>query len=155
MPARDRPAIEAAARASTVEEARAAVEEPGALSPQRGAGSQDPLIGDLRRGGLLPLLVLHFVAKEPSYGNQLMERIGELTGGALTVNPNTMYPLLRQLEARGLVRGEWEHPERRSRRFYRITDPGAQERTRLSVEVGGRLKRIARSIQVIRRELGA
>src|SRR4051794_30507652 len=124
MPARDRSAIEAAASASTVDEARAAVDEPASLARARGAGSQDPLIGDLRRGGLLPLLVLHFTAKEPCYGNQLIERIAELTTGALTVNPNTMYPLLRQLEARGMVRGEWEHPERRSRRFYRITDAG-------------------------------
>jgi PadR family transcriptional regulator, regulatory protein PadR len=153
MPTRHRSAVEAAARASTVEEARAAVDEPGAIAPQRGAGSQDPLIGDLRRGGLLPLLVLHFVAKEPCYGNQLIERIGELTAGALTVNPNTMYPLLRQLEARGLISGEWEHPERRSRRFYRITDAGVQERKTLDTEVGVRLKRIGRSIQVIRREL--
>jgi len=155
MPARDRSAIEAAARASTVEEARAAVEEPGGDLPRaRGAGSQDPLIGDLRRGGLLALLVLHFVAREPCYGNQLMDRIGELTAGALSVNPNTMYPLLRRLEARGLIQGQWEHPERRSRRFYRITEAGTRERDRLSAEVGPRLKRIARSIQVIRRELG-
>jgi DNA-binding PadR family transcriptional regulator len=154
MPARDRSAIEAASRASTVEEARAAVEEPGGEVPRgRGAGSQDPLIGDLRRGGLLPLLVLHFVAREPCYGNQLMDRIAELTAGALNVNPNTMYPLLRRLEARGLIRGEWEHPERRSRRFYRITEDGAQERDRLRAEVGPRLERIARSIQAIGREL--
>jgi DNA-binding PadR family transcriptional regulator len=66
-----------------------------------------------------------------------------------------MYPLLRQLEARGLVQGEWEHPERRSRRFYRITDAGREECRRLSDEVGPRLKRIGRSIQLIRRELGS
>src|SRR3954467_916494 len=143
MPARDRTAIEAAANATTIEEARAAVDEPGTLAA-RGAGSQDPLIGDLRRGGLLPLLVLHFAAKEPCYGNQLIERIAELTAGALTVNPNTMYPLLRQLEARGLVQGEWEHPERRSRRFYRITDAGREECHHLRDEVGPRLTRIGR-----------
>jgi len=120
----------------------------------RGAGSQDPLVGELRRAGLLPLLVLHFLAGEPSYGNQLMDRVTELTGGLIAVNPNTMYPLLRSLEQQGLVRGEWEHPERRSRRFYRITEAGTQERDRLSAEVGPRLTRIARSIQVIRRELG-
>ena len=34
-----------------------------------------------------------------------MERIAALTGGAVAVNPNTMYPLLRQLEAQGLGRG--------------------------------------------------
>ena len=53
-----------------------------------------------------------------------MERVGELTGGLVGVNPNTMYPLLRALEAEGLVAGEWEHPERRSRRFYRLTEDG-------------------------------
>jgi DNA-binding PadR family transcriptional regulator len=154
MPARDRSAIEAASRASTVEEARAAVEQQGPDLPGgRGAGSQDPLVGDLRRGGLLPLLVLHFVAREPCYGNQLMDRIAELTAGALSVNPNTMYPLLRRLEGRGLIKGEWEHPERRSRRFYRITDAGAEERDRLRAEVGPRLERIARSIRIISREL--
>ena len=50
--------------------------------------------------------------------------ISQVTGGLVAVNPNTMYPLLRSLEGRGLVAGEWEHPERRSRRFYRLTDGG-------------------------------
>jgi DNA-binding PadR family transcriptional regulator len=99
--------------------------------------------------------VLHFVGREPCYGNQLIERIAELTSGALSVNPNTMYPLLRNLEARGLVRGEWEHPERRSRRFYAITPAGAEECTALREEVEPRLERIARSIGAIRSELDA
>ena len=37
----------------------------------------DPLIGDLRRAGLLPLLVLHYISDEACYGNQLIERIGD------------------------------------------------------------------------------
>ena len=118
-----------------------------------GAGSGDPLIGDLRRAGLLPLLVLHFASSEPAYGNQLIERIAALTGGALSVNPNTMYPLLRSLEGQGLVAGEWEHPERRSRRFYRVTEAGEEERRRLASELGPRLDRIAASIVSIRAEL--
>lgn len=126
-----------------------------ATAAGRGAGSQDPLIGDLRKGGLLPLLVLHFVTAGPSYGHQLMDRISALTAGALSINPNTMYPLLRQLEARGLVRGEWQHPERRSRRYYRITEAGRDECARLADEVGPRLQRIARSIGAIQTELGA
>ena len=63
---------------------------------------------------MLPLLVLHLINEGPSYGNQLMERIAAMTAGVLSVNPNTMYPLLRQLEGRGLIEGSWEHPERRS-----------------------------------------
>jgi PadR family transcriptional regulator, regulatory protein PadR len=115
--------------------------------------SGDPLIGDLRRAGLLPLLVLHYVSIEACYGNQLMDRILELTGGAVAVNPNTMYPLLRSLEAQGLVAGEWEHPERRSRRFYRLTDAGEAERRRLAGELAPRLDAVAASLDLIRREL--
>lgn len=114
----------------------------------------DPLIGDLRRAGLLPLLVLHYLAGGPCYGNQLMERIGALTDGALAVNPNTMYPLLRSLESQGLLEGEWEHPERRSRRFYRTTAAGDEELGRLKGELDPRLTRIAASIEAIREELG-
>jgi PadR family transcriptional regulator, regulatory protein PadR len=113
----------------------------------------DPLIGDLRRAGLLPLLVLHYISAAPCYGNQLIDRISELTHGALVVNPNTMYPLLRSLEAQGLAAGEWEHPERRSRRFYRVTEAGIAERDRLAAELGPRLDRIARSIDSIRGEV--
>src|SRR3954449_2280894 len=113
----------------------------------------DPLIGDLRRAGLLPLLVLHYIALEPSYGNRLIERIQDLTDGALTVNPNTMYPLLRSLEERGLLTGEWEHPERRSRRYYRVTPEGEAERDRLMDAVGPRLEQVATAVDLIRAEL--
>jgi PadR family transcriptional regulator, regulatory protein PadR len=149
MTRRARRTADAAAQTG-VEAARAAVDAP---APTGGAGSTDPLIGDLRRAGLLPLLVLHFASAQPAYGNQLIERIAALTGGALTVNPNTMYPLLRSLEAQGFVAGEWEHPERRSRRFYRVTEAGKAERVRLAGELAPRLDRIAASIEAIRAEL--
>jgi PadR family transcriptional regulator, regulatory protein PadR len=147
-----RKTTQAAAEAAPLDEARAALEAPGPAAAGRARGGTEPLIGDLRRAGLLPLLVLHYVSEEPSYGNQLMDRIGELTAGALAVNPNTMYPLLRSLEADGHVAGEWEHPERRSRRFYRITDSGRAERERLARELRPRLDRIAASIDAIRAE---
>jgi PadR family transcriptional regulator, regulatory protein PadR len=151
VPGPARRASEAAAATASLDDARAAAG--AAPKAPGGAGSTDPLIGDLRRAGLLPLLVLHLTATEPSYGNQLIERIAALTAGALAVNPNTMYPLLRSLEAQGLVAGEWEHPERRSRRFYRLTPAGQAERERLSAELGPRLDRIARSIETIRAEV--
>ena len=119
-----------------------------------GPGSGDPLVSGLRRAGLLPLLVLHLLNEGPSYGNQLMERVAALTGGLLSVNPNTMYPLLRRLEANGCVAGEWEHPERRSRRFYRLTPAGEQERARLLRDLQPRLTAMADGLATLRRELG-
>jgi DNA-binding PadR family transcriptional regulator len=127
--------------------------EPLSSTAPQGPGSGDPLLAGLRRLGLLRLLILHLLRSGPSYGNQLMERVGELTGGLVAVNPNTMYPLLRALEADGLVAGEWEHPERRSRRFYRLTSAGDAERTRLATQVAPRLGELAAAVDLIRREL--
>jgi PadR family transcriptional regulator, regulatory protein PadR len=118
-----------------------------AVAPGRRA--QDPFTGELRRRAILPLLVLHLIDQGPSYGNQLMERIGAMTAGVLSVNPNTMYPLLRQLEGRGLIQGEWEHPERRSRRYYSLTDEGREEYARLVEEVRPFLDAVKGSIDEI------
>jgi DNA-binding PadR family transcriptional regulator len=140
---------EAVAEAASLEAAK----EAAGTRERRGAGTSDPLVGELRRAGLLRLLVLHFCAEGPSYGNQLIERITTLTGGLVAVNPNTMYPMLRSLEADGLIAGKWEHPERRSRRFYTLTDAGAEERRRLQGHVTALLDRLAGSIEAIRAEL--
>jgi PadR family transcriptional regulator PadR len=138
------------------EAVREAVAQAGGLdaaaeAPQR--RSQDPFTVGLRRREVLPLLVLHLIAQGPSYGNQLMERIGAMTAGVLSVNPNTMYPLLRQLEGRGLIQGEWEHPERRSRRYYSLTGDGRAEYERLVEEVRPFLDSVKTSIDEIVREV--
>jgi PadR family transcriptional regulator, regulatory protein PadR len=152
----------AVAETASLEDARAAagaLEAGTAVAPTeadasaRGPGSADPLLAELRRAGLLPLLVLHFLESGPSYGNQLMDRIVELSGGLLAINPNTMYPLLRSLESRGLIAGEWEHPERRSRRFYTLTAAGAAERERLAATLGPYLAGVASAAEQIRREV--
>jgi len=114
-----------------------------------GRRSQDPFAAELRRRQILPLLVLHLIGEGPSYGNQLIERIGAMTAGVLSVNPNTMYPLLRQLEGRGLIEGQWEHPERRSRRYYSLTDEGRAEYERLVEEVRPFLDAVKESIDQI------
>ncbi|MFL5894847.1 MAG: PadR family transcriptional regulator [Thermoleophilaceae bacterium] len=140
-PRRDRPA---AAREAAGEATRAAPR------PRRGA---DPITGELRRRDLLPLLVLHYIAQGPCYGNQLMERIAGLTEGVLQVNPNTMYPLLRDLEARGLIGGKWEHPEKRSRRYYSLTKAGRAEYETLLEDVLPFLGALARSLEEIFAEI--
>ena len=147
VPRRARDTQHAVAEAATLEAVRAAAG--AAPAPSKG----DPLVGELRRGGLLPMLVLHFLADGPSYGNQLMERVSAVTGGLVAVNPNTMYPLLRSLEGQGLIAGEWEHPERRSRRFYRLTEAGDAERARLTEAITVHLDAVARSVELIRGEI--
>jgi DNA-binding PadR family transcriptional regulator len=140
------------------EAARKAVAQAGAAPGQvpaepTGRGRGDPFSGELRRRQVLPLLVLHLIAQGPTYGNQLMDRIAGMTEGVLSVNPNTMYPLLRKLEQRGLIVGQWEHPERRTRRFYSVTPDGQEEYERLMEEVRPFLEAVAQSIDDIVREV--
>src|SRR4051794_12768706 len=146
---------QAGQQAAKVAEPREAAEQIGAAptGERRRAGDRDPFTGELRRREVLPLLVLHFMKHGPSYGNQLMERISAVTAGVLSVNPNTMYPLLRQLEERGLIEGRWEHPERRSRRYYSLTNEGEKEYGRLVTDVRPFLDSVQQSIAEIVREV--
>jgi DNA-binding PadR family transcriptional regulator len=109
--------------------------------------------GELRRRDVFPLLVLHLVAREPAYGNRLIEEIEAISGGVISVNPNTMYPLLRDLERRGLIEGRWEHPDRRTRRFYSITADGRAEYERLREELAPFLDSMIRTVTLIQREI--
>lgn len=115
--------------------------------------ASDVFGGELRRRDVFPLLVLHLVDREPAYGNRLIEEIEEITQGVITVNPNTMYPLLRDLEGRGLIEGAWEHPDRRTRRFYSITDAGREEYERLRNQLGPFLDSMKRTVTLIQREI--
>jgi DNA-binding PadR family transcriptional regulator len=150
LPRRAKDTEHAVAEAAPLDAARAAA---GADVEPAVRARADPLVGELRRQGLLPLLVLHFLVRGPSYGNQLIERVAAVTGGLIAVNPNTMYPLLRSLEGRGLIEGQWEHPERRSRRFYALTDAGEEERRRLSADIAPYLDAVARATASIRDEV--
>ncbi len=98
-------------------------------------------------------MVLHLVAREPTYGNRLIESIEEITEGAISVNPNTMYPLLREMEGQGLVEGRWELPDRRTRRYYSITPAGRREYKRLKAEVEPFLDTVIKSVSLIKGEI--
>jgi DNA-binding PadR family transcriptional regulator len=136
-----------------VAEATRAGEEALAQRRRRGGRPSDVFGGEIRRRDVFPLLVLHLVAQEPTYGNRLIEAIEEMTQGVISVNPNTMYPLLRQMESDGLVEGSWELPDRRTRRFYSITPAGKKEYRRLVKEVEPFLDSVIRSITLIKGEV--
>ena len=113
----------------------------------------DAFGGDIRRRDVFPLLVLHLLSREPAYGNRLIDQIEGMTQGAISVNPNTMYPLLRRMEARGLVDASWEHPDRRTRRYYSITLAGRREYRRLRTEVEPFLDSVIRSVALVKAEI--
>jgi PadR family transcriptional regulator PadR len=108
--------------------------------------------GPVKTKTILPLLTLHLLAEGPEHGYGLMERIAQMTGDIMPVNSNTMYPLLRRLEERGFIVGEWEHPDRRSRRTYRITASGIARYHQIKARMKPHLDRL---IVAVRRLYGA
>jgi PadR family transcriptional regulator PadR len=65
------------------------------------------------------------------YGYQLSEAVGQRSGDILTLGQGTLYPLLYNLEAKKLIKGEWEETDSgRQRRYYSITSKGKTELAR-------------------------
>jgi PadR family transcriptional regulator PadR len=147
-----KPVARAVAAAAQATRARTEAGEEGRRG-RRGGRPMDVFGGEIRRRDVFPLLVLHLIAREPAYGNRLIEEIEEITEGVISVNPNTIYPLLRELEERDLIEGQWEHPDRRTRRFYSITAAGRREYRRLVAELEPFLDSVIRSVSLIKREI--
>jgi len=76
---------------------------------------------ELRRG-CLTLAVLAQLRSE-HYGYTLRKDLAEQ---GLEIDESTLYPLLRRLEAQGLLVSEWREEEKRNKRFYRLSGDGEQ-----------------------------
>ncbi|UNO42116.1 PadR family transcriptional regulator [Streptomyces sp. MST-110588] len=81
---------------------------------------------ELRRGTVV--LACLGLLREPQYGYALLET---LNAAGVTVDGNTLYPLLRRLEKQGLLTSEWNTDESRPRKFYRVSADGARVRAGL------------------------
>ncbi len=114
---------------------------------------KDIFLSEVKTRDVFPLLILHIVREEPAYGNSIMARIREISAGAMSVSPNTVYPLLRRLEEKGYVEGEWERPETRSRRFYKITPEGEEKYREIRGRFEVHLLRVREAIESLHREL--
>lgn len=81
----------------------------------------EKLLLELRRG-VLVLAVLSQLSTA-QYGYSLKQELNEQ---GLDINEGTLYPLLRRLEAQGLLESDWQVvDDTRPRRYYRISPRGA------------------------------
>jgi PadR family transcriptional regulator PadR len=74
---------------------------------------------ELRRG-CLTLAVLAALRQE-YYGYTLRKALADR---GLEIEESTLYPLLRRLEAQGLLTSEWREEDKRNKRFYRLSIDG-------------------------------
>ena len=75
--------------------------------------------------GTAELLVLAQLEQGPSHGYDISRRIEARSGGAVSFNVASLYPVLYRLEHRGLISGRWvEKAGQRRRRYYQLTASG-------------------------------
>ncbi|MCH3971277.1 MAG: PadR family transcriptional regulator [Oscillospiraceae bacterium] len=76
-----------------------------------------------RKKGVLDVCVLAVLKRGPSYGYRIVNDISE----CIAVSESTLYPILRRLEASGCVSTYQQAYNGRTRKYYRIEEPGLQK----------------------------
>jgi PadR family transcriptional regulator PadR len=78
--------------------------------------------------GTLDLLILKAVSLGSLHGYAVLQRIEQMTQGALLVEQGALYPALYRLEHRGLLATEWGTSDNNRRaKYYRLTRPGRRQ----------------------------
>lgn len=94
--------------------------------------SLENVVLELRRG-VIVLAALSQLSTE-EYGYSLLKKLADL---GLEVDQGTLYPLLRRLEAQGLLESVWKLEEARPRRYYVISAEGKKLLPKLKKEWAG------------------
>lgn len=82
--------------------------------------------------GAGPVAVLKLLQRREMYGYELADALDQQTGGVLAMGRSTLYPLLYNLEAKGLITSRRrETAAGRERKYYALTSSGTR---RLSEE---------------------
>ena len=85
--------------------------------------------------GSAELAVLTLLEEQSLYGFEIARQIEERTEGAMRFTMASLYPMLYELESRGLVRAQWEtNPAGRDRRYYSLTPKGRKDLAPLRLE---------------------
>ena len=94
--------------------------------------SLENVVLELRRG-VIVLAALSQLGTE-QYGYSLLKQLADQ---GLEVDQGTLYPLLRRLEAQGLLESVWKLEEARPRRYYVISAEGRKLLPKLKKEWTG------------------
>lgn len=78
--------------------------------------------------GAGPLAVLKLLERGEMYGYEIVDALTRRTDGVLAMGQSTLYPLLYNLEAKGLIQSDWQVADSgRERRYYRLTPRGRRQ----------------------------
>ncbi len=79
------------------------------------------LLQELRRGNII-LSVLSQL-REPQYGYSLVVLLEEK---GISIEPGTLYPLLRRLEKQEILESNWDTDTSKPRKYYKLSENGEE-----------------------------
>jgi PadR family transcriptional regulator len=89
------------------------------------AANVSPTLDRELKKGSAELLVLSLLESRQRHGYEISKQIEYASGGVLSFNVASLYPLLYRLEKRGWIQGRWvDKAGQRRRRYYQITAEG-------------------------------
>jgi PadR family transcriptional regulator PadR len=77
--------------------------------------------------GAGPVAVMQLLAGGEKYGYELVEALSRHANGVLAMGQSTLYPMLYNLEAKGLVKSRLDESGPRPRRYYHLTAKGEKK----------------------------
>ena len=80
--------------------------------------------------GVGPTVVMQLLAGGEKYGYELVDALAKSSDGVLAMGQSTLYPLLYNLQAKGLITSRVDETGPRPRRYYRLTDKGQKRLAR-------------------------
>ena len=80
------------------------------------------------RRGLMPMVILSLLKREDMYGYQLVQETEKNSGGALTTQEGSLYPVLYKLLDQGLISDRKVLVGKRVNRVYYHLEPAGEAR---------------------------
>lgn len=78
--------------------------------------------------GTLNMMILRALQQGPANGYEIARYIEQRSDDLLQVDHGSLYPALRRLEARALIKAQWRvSPTNRQARYYALTAAGRKE----------------------------
>lgn len=103
--------------------------------------------------GYIRIGVLILLNKKPAHGYEIMKEIDNRSKGFWQPTPGGVYPILRDLEKSGYIKGEWQTHNNRRLKVYKITEPGGfiikraiVKQAEISANIGNLFQEFARDV---------
>lgn len=81
------------------------------------------------------IYILHLINTQGKmYGQKILDTINQQMETKWQPSRGMVYPLLREMEEEGYLKAWWDEPDKRSIRYYNITEKGAKHLEKMKIK---------------------